>query len=217
MTPRVSRVRGIYPLADDDARWRHGPEAVLEAAIAGGAHVVQLRLKHTAEADALALVRRAAARARAAGVLLVVNDRADWAEAAGADGVHLGQDDATPEQIAPALRERLVVGLSTHTLEQVRASRARPVDYVAFGPVFGTASKDSPWPARGVAALAEAVRLAGRPVVAIGGIGAANAGEVARAGAAAAAVISAIADAEDPVAETRRLQALLGRAAGAAA
>jgi thiamine-phosphate pyrophosphorylase len=103
------------------------------------------------------------------------------------------------------VRSRLLVGLSTHTLEQVRASRERPVDYVAFGPVFGTTSKDSKWPARGLDALREAVRLAGRPVVAIGGIGPENASEVAAAGAAAAAVISAIADASDPEGAARRL------------
>ena len=92
------------------------------------------------------------------------------------------------------------------TLEQVRESRDRPVDYIGFGPVFGTLSKTSAYGACGTDALAEAVRVAGRPVVAIGGVTLGNIDEVVAAGAAAAAVISAIADAPDPARATRELQ-----------
>ncbi|MEE9279202.1 MAG: thiamine phosphate synthase [Myxococcota bacterium] len=201
----LARLRGIYPLADDDPRWRNDPKAVIEGALAGGASAVQLRLKHTADGDALTLARWAAERARAAGALFVVNDRFDLADLAGADGVHLGQRDLPPERIPDELRARLLIGLSTHTLAQVRESRARPVDYIGFGPVFGTKSLESAWGSRGTAMLAEAVGLAERPVVAIGGIDLANAAEITRAGAAAAAVISAIADAPDPAAATRAL------------
>ena len=201
----LKRLRGIYPLADDDPRWRHGPRSVVEAALAGGATALQLRLKHTRDRDALGLVRWAVERARRAGALLIVNDRFDLADLGAADGVHLGQDDLAPERVPAALRERLLVGLSTHTLDQVHQSRQRPIDYIGFGPVFGTASKQSDWKPRGPGMLAEAVKRAGRPVVAIGGIDAGNAAEVSRAGAAAAAVISAIADAADPIAATRAL------------
>ena len=166
---------------------------------------MQLRLKYTADGAALALARWAAERAHAAGALLVVNDRFDLADLAGADGVHLGQRDLPPERIPDELRARLLIGLSTHTLAQVRESRARPVDYIGFGPVFGTKSVESAWESRGTAMLAKAVHLAERPVVASGGIDLANAAEVKRAGAAAAAVISAIADAPDPAAATRAL------------
>ncbi len=205
--PRVERVAGVYPLADDDPCWRHGPRALLEGALAGGASVVQLRLKHTPDGAALDLARWAAERAHAAGALLIGNDRCDLADLAGADGVHQGEDDLPPERIPEDLRARLLVGLSTHTLDQVRASRERPADYIAFGPIFGTKSKESGYAARGVEMLAEAVKCAGRPVIAIGGIGAANITDVAAAGAAAAAVISAVADADDPAAATRALQA----------
>ncbi len=201
----LKRLRGIYPLADDDTRWRHGPRSDFEAALAGGATALQLRLKHTRDRDALALVRWAVERTRRAGALLIVNDRFDLADLGAADGVHLGQDDLAPERIPAALRERLLVGLSTHSLDQVHQSRQRPIDYIGFGPVFGTASKQSEWKPRGSDMLAEAVKRAGRPVVAIGGIDAGNAAEVSRAGAAAAAVISAIADASDPIAATRAL------------
>jgi thiamine-phosphate pyrophosphorylase len=201
-------VRGIYPLVDDDPRWRHPVRAQLEAALAGGARVVQLRLKRTRDREALALVRESAAKARAAGVLLIVNDRFDLAELGGADGVHLGQDDVPPERLPASARERLLVGLSTHTRAQLHEALARPADYLAFGPVFGTASKASAFAARGLEELAACARLCDRPLVAIGGIHAGNVALVRRAGAAAAALISAVADAVDPAGETRRLQAL---------
>ena len=210
MTRReLERVRGVYVLADDDPRWRNDVRAQLAGALAGGATVLQLRLKHSADGAALALAREAVERTRAAGALLIMNDRFDLALLAGADGVHLGQDDLAPEQIPVDARARLLVGLSTHTLAQVRESRERPVDYIAFGPVFTTGSKASSFTARGLSLLREAVALAGRPVVAIGGISAANASDVRAADAVAAAVISAIADARDPAEATRYLQILL--------
>jgi len=207
--PGLERVRGVYVLADDDPRWRNDVRAQVAGAIAGGATALQLRLKHSADAAALALAREAVKGTRAVGALLFMNDRFDLALLAGADGVHLGQDDLAPEQIPLDARARLLVGLSTHTLAQVRASRARPVDYIAFGPVFSTGSKVSAFEARGLSLLREAVALAGRPLVAIGGISAANASDVRAAGAVAAAVISAVADASDPAEATRYLQTLL--------
>ncbi len=196
-------------LADDDPRWRNDVRAQLDGALAGGATLVQLRLKHMADGEALALAREALEKTRAAGALLFVNDRFDLALLAGADGVHLGQDDLAPERIPSDSRARLLVGLSTHTLAQVRQSRTRPVDYIAFGPVFATGSKAAALPPRGLDLLRVAVALAGRPLVAIGGISGANAPGLREAGAAAAAVISAIADASDPAAATRYLRARL--------
>lgn len=205
--PGLQHLRGAYVLADDDPRWRHGVRAQLEGALAGGATVVQLRLKHSADGAALELLRWASARAREAGALLFANDRFDLALLAGADGVHLGQEDLPPELLPADARARLLVGLSTHTLEQARASRARPIDYAAFGPVFATGSKQSEYPPQGCELLHQAAELAGRPLVGIGGIDAGNIGLVRAAGAAAAAVISAVADAPDPAEATRYLQA----------
>ena len=203
----IERVRGVYALVDDDPRWPHAPRAQLEAALAGGVSVVQLRLKHLGDRDALALARAAARASHESGAVLFVNDRFDLALLAGADGVHLGADDLAPELLPAEARARLLVGLSTHTPEQVRASRTRPIDYVAFGPVFGTGSKESAYGARGLDALRAAVRDAAHPLVAIGGIGAGNIADVGRAGAAAAAVISALAAAEDPARAARELAA----------
>jgi thiamine-phosphate pyrophosphorylase len=206
----AARFAGLFVLADDDPRWRWNPPAQAAAACAGGASVVQLRAKHAGDRAALAYAREIRRLTRQAGVLFFVNDRFDLALLADADGVHLGQDDLAPGRLPASARERLCIGRSTHTLEEVRAAAQEPVDYVAFGPVFGTASKDSPFSPRGLSLLSEAARLAApRPLVAIGGIDAARAPELRAAGAAGAAVISAVADADDPVAATRSLVAAL--------
>jgi thiamine-phosphate pyrophosphorylase len=171
-------------------------------------------MKHTSDRAALELASWAATRARDAAALLIVNDRFDLADLAGADGVHLGQDDLPPERIPEKVRERLVVGLSTHTLEQVKESRDRPVDYIGFGPVFGTASKESQYAPRSVEALSEAVRIARHPVVAIGGITVENVDRVRRAGARGFAVISAVSDADDPETALRELGRRFSEATG---
>jgi thiamine-phosphate pyrophosphorylase len=199
------RLVGLHVLADDDPRWKHDPVEQARAACAGGAAVVQLRAKLATDREALDWAGRIRRLTREAGALFVVNDRFDLALAAGADGVHLGQEDLPPARIPPRLRERLLLGRSTHTGDQARAACGEPVDYLAYGPIFGTTSKLTDWGPRGLPALAEVVRLsAPRPVVAIGGIDAGNIASVARAGA-AAAVVSAVAGADDPRAATREL------------
>ncbi len=207
--PGEDLLRGLFVLADDDPRWRHAPAVQARAACEGGARVVQLRAKRATDRETLEIAAEIRALTRACDALFFVNDRFDLALLSGADGVHLGQDDLAPAQLPTAARARLLVGRSTHTLEQARAACGEPVDYVAFGPVFGTASKESRYGARGVALLAEAARIvAPRPLVAIGGIDAAHAGEAMRAGAAGIAVISAVAGAADPTAATRALVAV---------
>jgi thiamine-phosphate pyrophosphorylase len=206
---RTERLLGLHVLADDDPRWKLGPAEQAAAACRGGASVVQLRAKHVGDREALACARRIRELCRDAGALFVVNDRFDLALLARADGVHLGQEDVPPDALPEPARRALMVGRSTHTLDEVRRAAAEPVDYVAFGPVFGTSSKPTPHPATGLAALAEAVALAApRPVVAIGGIGPEQVAAVAAAGA-GAAVISAVAAAADPEAATRELVARL--------
>ncbi|MDJ0851859.1 MAG: thiamine phosphate synthase [Myxococcota bacterium] len=203
------RLLGLHVLADDGPSWQLDPVEQARHACRGGAHVVQLRAKRSTDRQTLAWAARIRALTRESGALFVLNDRFDLALAAGADGVHLGQDDLPPDRIPAAIRERLLVGRSTHTLEQAAAACQEPVDYVAFGPIFGTASKQSPWSARGVDALAEMVRcVAPRPAVAIGGIDRGNAEGVLRAGA-GLAVISAVVGAPDPEAAARDLAKLV--------
>jgi len=207
---RRERLRGLHVLADDDPRWPHGPLAQAEAACAGGAAVVQLRCKRAADRVTLELGSAIRERTRAAGLLFFVNDRFDLALALGADGVHLGQQDLPPARLPREAREALLVGRSTHTVAELRAAREEPVDYVALGPVFGTASKETPFAARGLAMAEEAARaLAPLPLVAIGGVDAAGAAALARAGVAGVAVISAVAGAADPLAAVRALRSAL--------
>lgn len=208
------RLGGLHVLADDDPRWKRDPVEIGRAACAGGAAVVQLRAKLATDSEALAWGEALRRITREAGALFFVNDRFDLALAVEADGVHLGQEDLPPRRIPEALRERLLVGRSTHTSEQLRAACAEPVDYVAFGPVFQSGSKAQRYGARGVDALSRAVSLvAPRPLVAIGGIDGERLPRVRRAGAAGFAVIAAVAAADDPEAAARDLAGAWQRAA----
>ena len=151
LTPRWG---GLHVLADDDPRWPHDPVDQALAACAGGAAVVQLRAKLATDRAALAWGEAIRAATQRAGALFCVNDRIDLALACGADGVHLGQEDVPPARIPPDWRARIAIGRSTHTEEQVAAACNEAVDYVAFGPVFETRSKEQAWSARGLEALA---------------------------------------------------------------
>ena len=208
MTRRAAAARlgGLHVLADAAPGWALGPVEQARAACAAGAAVVQLRAKHARDRELLAWAAEIRALTASAGALFFVNDRFDLALAADADGAHLGQDDLPPARVPSEARERLLLGRSTHTLEQAATARTEPIDYVAFGPVFGTHSKPSEWSARGLALLAEVVeRVRPLPVVAIGGIDATNAASVRAAGAAGFAVISAVAGAPEPEAAARAL------------
>jgi thiamine-phosphate pyrophosphorylase len=197
---------GLHVLVDDDPRWGLDPLEQARRVCAGGAAVVQLRAKHATDRQALAWARAIRVLSREAGARFVVNDRFDLALACEADAVHLGQDDLPPGALPSGARAKLAVGRSTHDRDQARAALDEEVDYVAYGPIFGTGSKDSAYGPRGLEALAEIVALvAPRPVVAIGGIDAARIGSVVRTGARGVAVISAVIAAEDPTAATRDL------------
>jgi thiamine-phosphate pyrophosphorylase len=177
--------------------------ALLEATIAGGCRMVQLREKQWPSGRVLALADRLLARCRAAGVTFVVNDRVDVALALGADGVHVGQDDLPARLARPMLRPGMLLGVSTHSVEQARAAQAAGADYVAVGAMFPTATKPD-FELVGpdlVRKLRGEIRA---PLIGIGGITPDNVGEVIRAGAAGVAVISAVCAADDPEDATRR-------------
>jgi thiamine-phosphate pyrophosphorylase len=185
-------------LADDAPIWKIDPVEQARVACEAGASVVQLRAKHATDPVALEWAEAIREITRKFDVGFFMNDRFDLALAAGADGVHLGQDDIPPSKIPIAVRSRLLVGRSTHSLEQAREACLEPVDYIAFGPIFATETKNSPDDPRGVERLAEVVRAVQQPVIAIGGIGLGNVAQVADTGVAGIAVISAIAGAADP-------------------
>lgn len=186
----------MYAIVDPEHCAGRDPVLVTEAILAGGCAVLQLRDKR--EATRAALARELLARCRAAGVPFVINDDLELALQLGADGVHLGQGDLPVEQARARAGDDLVIGLSTHDLEQARAAAARGADLIGFGPVFATATKLNPSPVVGIEGLRAVCAQAALPVVAIGGIGLANVAQVRGADCSLAAVISAVCGASDP-------------------
>ncbi len=164
------------------------------ALAAGGAALIQYRNKQGRTRDMLSQTRelRRACGPTVLGrkVKLIMNDRADLCLAASFDGVHVGQDDLSPEGVRAVVGERLWVGVSTHTVEQVRQVDVFPVDYIAIGPVFATSTKANPDPVIGADGVRAARAATRKPLVAIGGITRQNCRAVMDAGADAVAVIS---------------------------
>ncbi|HXA42370.1 MAG TPA: thiamine phosphate synthase [Candidatus Solibacter sp.] len=191
---------GLYVISGDQAPERQAD--ILCMAIDGGAVLVQLRNKSAPPGDLLAAAVRVRAHAHAHGALLVVNDHLDLAIAAGADGVHLGQDDLAVAQA----RDRWsgLVGQSTHSVAQAIIAQEAGVDYIGVGPVYETPTKPGR-AAVGLGLLAEVKASVSLPWFAIGGIDGANIDQVIAAGASRVAVVRAVCDAPDPAAAARGL------------
>ncbi|GBD29334.1 Thiamine-phosphate synthase [bacterium HR32] len=181
-------------------------EDVAQAAVAGGATALQLRDKESAGRALVATARRLVALANPAGVPVVVNDRVDVALAAGADGVHVGEDDLPVADARRLLGPERIVGASAGTVEEARRAEQEGADYLGVGPVFPTATKADAGEAIGLDGLRKIVAAVRVPVVGIGGITVENAAQVVLAGAAGVAVVSAVAGADDMVEATRRLR-----------
>lgn len=191
------------------------PLAIAKAALAGGAGMLQLRAKgELSDRAHLALAEHMRRMAHRAGAVFIVNDRADIARAARADGVHVGQDDLPVPVARRIAGQRAIVGCSTHDLAEARAARDAGADYLGVGAMFGSGSKANTRPA-GPTTLAQVRAAVDLPLVAIGGITAANVDQVIAAGADAVAVISAVVGAADPVAAARELCAAIAAARAA--
>ena len=185
-------------------------EPVIAAALAGGVDVVQLRDKESGDEALVAAARRLRVLCDEHGALLVVNDRPDLAHGCHADGVHVGQDDAAVADARAAVGDDLLVGLSTHSPDQIAAAAETEADYIGVGPVFATPTKPGRVPV-GLGLVAHAAVHAVQPFFAIGGIDAERAPEVAAAGAERVAVVRAIRDAADPGAAAEEIRAALGQ------
>ena len=192
-------LRSLHLCVITDRRLAPGKDhvAIAEAALRGGADMLQLRDKGGDLRDLLRQARAIHALCRARGVLFIVNDRVDLALAAGADGAHVGQDDLPAEAARRLLGPGRILGVSTHTPDQVRAAEKAGANYVGFGPMFPTGTKDTGYAAQGLTALREARRATSLPILAIGGITLENVAGVIQAGATAPAVISAVVAAPD--------------------
>jgi thiamine-phosphate pyrophosphorylase len=181
----------VYPIVDAASLEARAldPVPVAQALIDGGAQILQFRFKGQLTAALLDQALAIAEACRTANVLYVVNDRADVALLAQA-ALHLGQDDLPPEAARKLMGPEAIIGFSTHNADQMRAASAEPVNYVAFGPIFSTASKLQPDPTTGLERLAEIRTLTPRTLVAIGGITRATAPSVWAAGADSVAIIA---------------------------
>src|SRR5947209_15823260 len=189
---RALQLPKLYPITDGAHALTHAEQ--LARLCDGGATLIQLREKHASPREFYAAAEAALEVARAHGVRLIINDRADIALALQADGVHLGQDDLDPTAARRLLGPQAIIGHSTHNLAQAESAARLPVDYIAIGPVFATETKAKPDPVVGLEGVARvrAALPATIPLVAIGGITTENARAVLAAGADSVAVVSAL-------------------------
>ena len=194
----------VYPLTDVQLSGLSHAEQVHLLTL-GGATLIQLREKHLPALQFYEHAIAAVAAARKTGAQLIINDRVDVALATGAQGVHLGQDDLPPEAARKLLGNEAVIGYSTHSIEQAQQALTLPIDYIAIGPIFETATKTDTSPTLGLEGLRAVRKAVGKvPLVAIGGISHINAGSVIEAGADSVAVISALLSDPDRITETTR-------------
>lgn len=236
MTISLEHAGPLNAIVDVDVAQRAGwtPLDLASAYINGGARFLQIRAKSLSGAAFLDLTSRICAIAHPAGALVIVNDRVDIARIAGADGVHVGQDDLAPAAARTIIGPAAILGVSTHTEPQIDAALAQPVSYVAVGPIFGTSTKATGYTAVGLdrvryAANATQASRAGRAggaggaggtdsapsygLVAIGGITLGRAAQVIDAGATAVAVITDLIASGDPEGRVRAYLARLSERA----
>jgi thiamine-phosphate pyrophosphorylase len=184
---------------------------IADRLVEAGVELLQYRDKHGSAGRILDSSQALAARFVPKGVRVIVNDRADIAAMVGAAGVHVGQEDLPVDEARKICGAPLWVGVSTHTLEQLRVAEATSADYIAVGPIFPTGTKANPDPVVGLEFLRAARQLTRKPLVAIGGITVESAGEVYRAGADSIAVIRDLMAARDPAHRAREYLAIARR------
>jgi thiamine-phosphate pyrophosphorylase len=207
----------LYALVDPEHAGGHDLAALAAAVVAGGATLVQLRDKRGSTREMIARARAIKEALKSTGVPVLINDRADVALAAQADGVHVGWDDMEPTFARRLLGPDAIVGLSIKTKAQVDMAPLDALDYVCIGGVFATISKDNPDRPVGIAGLGDLVgairrRAPALPAGAIAGIESGNAAQVIAAGADGIAVISALSLAPDPRAAARALRSIVDAA-----
>jgi len=198
---------GLYLVMTSPAA---GYERCAEAAVKAGVRYVQLRMKRAPAGTVAATARAVRAITAGSATRFIVNDDADLAARVAADGVHLGQEDESPEAVR-ARHPALLIGLSTHDERQARAARMMRPDYIGVGPVFATPTKEKPDPTLGLDAMGAIIRQAPVTAVAIGGINAGNLADVLRAGAVNFAVVRDVCAHAAPYDAIRRLQEIWRR------
>ncbi len=216
LNARSSSAWRLYVIVDADVAPGQDLAALAEAAIKGGADAIQLRGKRLTPQQLLEQAVRCAAVSRPAGIPLLINDHPNIAKAAGADGVHLGQEDVPVARAREVLGPGRLIGKSTHSVEQALAAEAEGAAYIGCGPVFATPTKPGA-PAVGVTLVREVTSRIRIPVVCIGGVDQGNVTAVLEAGGRCVAVVRAVCAAANPEQAARDLKLALAhfhRAAG---
>jgi thiamine-phosphate pyrophosphorylase len=198
----------LYAILDTAFCKGRGPLDFLREFLTAGVKLVQLRAKDLPSNEIFALAHAARELTRSAGATLIINDRVDIALAVGAEGVHLGQDDLPLAAAKKIAGDRLLIGISTHNLAQAKDAEAGGADYIGFGPIFGTTTKQTGHSPRGLDRLREIRNAVKIPIVAIGGIKEKNVCDVWNAGADSAAIISDLIGAENVAAKVKRILSL---------
>lgn len=203
---KLSRLKGLYLVLDRTALKGRDEVEVAAAAIRGGVKAIQIRDKQRTKAELLTTARKLKDLCAEKGVLFIVNDHLDIALVAGADGLHLGQDDMPPAEARRILPINMLIGCSTHSTAEAVRSRAEGADYVAIGSIYPTTSKEK-FKLVGLETLQQVRSKVSVPLIAIGGINHTNVQDVMKAGADGVAVISAVLGADDVEKATRKLVA----------
>ena len=206
---KESRIRGLYAIVDASYP---DPAGLADKILAGRCCIIQLRSKKMPLSSFLSIAREVGAACRRKGALFIVNDRVDVAIAAEADGVHLGQDDLPLAEARRILGEGKIIGISTHCVEEAVSAGRDGADYIGFGPIYATQTKEDAHDPKGIYALKDIRNAVAIPVVAIGGIKRENARQVMGAGADAIAVISDIAEADDVTKRTEDIVKIMEEA-----
>jgi thiamine-phosphate pyrophosphorylase len=202
----------IYPITDKKLAQRTTHLSIVKELARGGAQLIQVRDKSTPPRELWRDLVNCIEFAQNKGITLIVNDRCDLALSCGAMGVHLGQDDLPPEAARIILGRKKIIGLSAHSIAQIRKSAQLPIQYLGYGPIYATSTKEDALPAVGLQSLARACKASSLPVVAIGGIGLDHVRDVLEAGAASVAVISALMTAKSLALQMERfLQKAMGK------
>jgi len=205
----MKKIKGLYLVTDRDLCSGHPLEEVVLTAVRGGAACVQLREKNLPTRAFVEEAMRIKALLAPFDVPLIINDRIDVALAIGAEGVHIGQEDMPYPLARRILGSRVIIGLSVETWEDVELAEQWDVDYLGISPVFETPTKTDTKGSWGLAGIAKIRAYSRHPLVAIGGLNAANAGAVMQAGANGIAVVSAICSAPDPFLAAQELAGII--------
>ena len=196
----------LYLVTDRSLSLDRDMEWIVEEAVKGGVTMVQLREKECSTRDFIELAIRLKQKLAPYNVPLIINDRADVALAANADGLHIGQSDIKYNMARQLLGADKIIGLSVENMEQVYESNNMDVDYIGISPVFSTATKTDTAPPFGLEGIRDVMAICNHPAVAIGGINLTNIREIMAAGAHGIAVVSAICSAESPKAAAIELK-----------